>query len=354
MTDLSNIKIPTIEEERDRLLSLIDNKYYKSQGSIFYDVMSVIAEDNIKMYSRFTDIFKNAFGLTAEGKYLDLKVSEVGLERKVGIKAKGNVKFKGEIGTKIPFNTVVVCDTLQYVTLFDTVIDNSDGVNIEVEAVEVGTKYNVLANSITKLGIPISNVSEVTNEVAFTNGTDTESDAELRKRYFEKVREQATSGNAYHYKQWAISVDGIGQAKVYPLWRGAGTVKVIVIGSNGRNVNQDKIDEVKSYIDDRRPIGATVTVENARTKNIELSVRISKNPLVDISLIKNQLIEEINGYLADVNIKSSSIYYGKISAIMYGINGVLDYSNLRINNNTDSISLEDDEIAVLGEVTVNV
>lgn len=60
MTDLSNIKIPTIEEERDRLLSLIDNKYYKSQGSIFYDVMSVIAEDNIKMYSRFTDIFKNA------------------------------------------------------------------------------------------------------------------------------------------------------------------------------------------------------------------------------------------------------------------------------------------------------
>ena len=28
MTDLSNIKIPTIEEERDRLLSLIDSKYY--------------------------------------------------------------------------------------------------------------------------------------------------------------------------------------------------------------------------------------------------------------------------------------------------------------------------------------
>lgn len=354
MIDFRNYRVPTIEEERERLLSKIPNNFYKDEGSIFYDVMSVLAQENTELYKIVKDVFENSFGLTATGEYLDWKCNEVGIERKIGIKAKGTVKFIGNTGTKIPFNSIVLCDELQYITLIDTVIGDSREAIVEVEAIEIGAKYNVLENRIDRLGIPISGIESVTNETAFINGTDTEADDILRKRYLEKVREQSTSGNAYHYKQWTLSVDGIGQAKIYPLWNGAGTVKVIVISSTGNSVSNDKLEEVKRYIEQKRPIGADVTVVNAIPKIISISATIQKNSIIELDVIKKQIINQVNNYLSNINLNGGKVSYGKISSILYDTNGIQDYSNFRLNNGTESISIEEEQIAVLGDVILNV
>lgn len=354
MIDFRNYKIPTLEDERKRLLDKIPDKFYKDEGSIFFDVMSIIADENINIYKEILNIFKNAFGLTAEGIFLDYKCLEVGIERKQGEKAKGKVKFVGNSGLKINFNTVVVCDDLQYVTLHDKVIPDSGEIEIEIEAIDIGSKYNVLENSINRLGIPISGINSVTNVEKIANGTDRESDEFLRKRYIEKAREQATSGNVYHYKQWALSISGIGQAKVYPLADGVGTVKVILVGSNGQAVSEEKIKEVIDYIELNRPIGASVTVANAIPKKINITANIQKSNLVEIDIIKKQLKEKIIEYISDVNLNSNKISYGKIASIFYDTNGIQDYSNLRINDISDSITILDDEIAVLGDVILNV
>ncbi len=60
----------------------------------------------------------------------------------------------------------------------------------------------------------------------FDNGVGVETDDELRERFFLTQRNNATSGNAEHYRQWALEVDGVYGAKVTPLWAGPGTVKV--------------------------------------------------------------------------------------------------------------------------------
>lgn len=354
MIDFRSLKIPTLEEERTRLLTKIPDNFYKDEGSIFYDVMSVIADENIALYSLIKEIFENSFGLTATSQYLDWKCAEVGIERKEGIKARGRVKIYGNTGTKIPFNSILLCDELQFITLVDSVIGDNRELEVEVEAIEIGAKYNILENRINKLGIPISGVERVTNIDPFINGADIETDEILRKRYLEKVREQATSGNAYHYKQWALSVDGIGQAKVYPLWNGAGTVKVILVSSTGQNVTNDKLNEVKKYIELKKPIGADVTVVNAVTKAINISVTIQKSNLIDIEVIKKQVTDSINKYLSDINLNGGKVSYGKLSSILYDTNGVQDYSNFRLNNGTDSITIAEDQIAVLGSVTLNV
>lgn len=354
MIDFKLLKVPTLEEERKRLLDKIPASFYKEEGSIFFDVMSVIAEENIKTLAILKEIFLNSFGLTAKGEFLDWKCSEIGIERKQGIKASGVLKFVGNNGVFIPNNTIVLCDELQYITLKDTTINNTREALVEVEAFEIGSRYNVLENTINKLGTPISGIESVTNENKFINGTDIEDDDTLRKRYLDKVKEQATSGNAYHYKQWALSIKGIGQAKVYPLWNGAGTVKVIVVSSTGTNVEENKLEEVRAYIEEKRPIGATVTVVNARPKVINVSVTIQKNILIDLEVIKQQLKLQLNEYFSNINLNGGKVSYGKVSAILFETNGIQDYSNLRLNNTLDSINVNEDEIVILGEVVLNV
>lgn len=59
-----------------------------------------------------------------------------------------------------------------------------------------------------------------------------EDDDSLRARYFTRVRREAVSANKEHYKQWAEEVDGVGKAKIFPLWNGDGTVKIVVTNAN--------------------------------------------------------------------------------------------------------------------------
>ena len=54
----------------------------------------------------------------------------------------------------------------------------------------------------------------------------------MRARFYEKVRLPATSGNAYHYQQWALEVSGVGAAKVFPLDNGPGTVGILVVDND--------------------------------------------------------------------------------------------------------------------------
>ncbi|WP_230478800.1 baseplate J/gp47 family protein [Kingella kingae] len=63
-------------------------------------------------------------------------------------------------------------------------------------------------------------------------GTDAESDASLLARLLERLRRPPAGGNQYDYKNWALSVDGVSSAYVYPLRRGLGTVDIAITSGN--------------------------------------------------------------------------------------------------------------------------
>ncbi|WP_413462564.1 baseplate J/gp47 family protein [Kingella kingae] len=42
------------------------------------------------------------------------------------------------------------------------------------------------------------------------------------------MRRPPAGGNQYDYKNWALSVDGVSSAYVYPLRRGLGTVDIAI------------------------------------------------------------------------------------------------------------------------------
>ena len=88
----------------------------------------------------------------------------------------------------------------------------------QLSASQEAIRQEAIRLKITNGNDPFTEITEV-----LTAGTDDEVDDNLRDRLAIRVQKQATSGNAYHYEQWALSVPGVGAVKVIPVWDGPNT-----------------------------------------------------------------------------------------------------------------------------------
>ena len=61
----------------------------------------------------------------------------------------------------------------------------------------------------------------------------------------------------------------------------------------------------------------------------------------------------VENYLKENAFNSNTIYLSKIGGLLININGVLDYTDLKLNNNTENIPTNDEQVAVTGEVILN-
>lgn len=62
-------------------------------------------------------------------------------------------------------------------------------------------------------------------------GEDEEETESFRQRYLNSFDSQAFGGNIQDYKEKVNAIQGIGGVKVYPVWNGGGTVKLVIISS---------------------------------------------------------------------------------------------------------------------------
>lgn len=338
---------------KDRLISNISDEYDKTEGSFIYDVEAPLAIELANLSVKADEILDNGFADTATGIYLDKVCNEQGVYRKSATKATGVVTITGVIGSTISIGQLVASDTVNYTFTQDCVIPESGTIDVNIECVSYGVIGNVPVGAIKYFPVTIQGLQTVTNNSAISNGYEAETDTDLRDRYYSKVRTPTTSGNKYHYLNWCKEVTGVGDARVLPLWAGNGTVKCIIINSNKRQADSTLINAVSAYIEENRPIGATVTVASATEKAINISVTLvidSANYTIETvtTTIENNLTE----YFKLIAFKDTYISYAKIGNLIIDSEGVLDYSILKINNGTANISILDSEVAVLGGVTV--
>lgn len=341
------------ETVQARLLSNISDEYDKSEGLFFYDVEMPVSIELEKAYKEQEDILNKGFVETATGEFLDKKVTEQGIYRKQATKATGQVTVTGSIGALIKIGDKVASDNVNFTFIENKTIDNTGRATINVECEVAGSVGNVPIGAIKYFPKTLSGLISVTNPGAITNGYDQETDNSLRERYYTKVRTPATSGNKWHYLNWTKEVIGVGDAKVFPLWNGNGTVKVIIINSNKRAADSVLINSVSTHIEENRPIGATVTIVSAIEKIINVSVTlvIDANNYT-IEQVKTNIENNITEYFKSIAFKDNYVSYAKIGNLIFDSNGVIDYSNLKINNDTVNITIGDTEIPVLGGVVI--
>ncbi|QEK11703.1 baseplate J/gp47 family protein [Crassaminicella thermophila] len=342
----------TIDVIHERMLSNISDEYDKTEGSFFYDTTKPVAIELESVYKEQESILDKGFVETATGEWLDKKVAEQGLTRKPATKATGYVTIEGSEGAIINAGDKVANDTVTYTILESKTIDSTLKASVQVECDEFGSVGNVPINAIKYFPVTLSGLTKVYNEEKIDNGYDGETDEELRQRYYDKVRTPATSGNKYHYRNWAKEVTGVGDARVFPLANGPGTVKVMIIDSNKTGAEQELIDAVYNHIEENRPIGATVTVVSATEVpiNINVTLTIDTDNYAEQEVITN-IENNITAYLKEIAFVEDYVSYAKVGSIILDTIGVLDYSNLIVNGGTSNITIADNEVAVLGGVT---
>ena len=346
------------------------------QGSIFYDAIAAIVNKIAKLYSDLDLFFDLTFVTTATGEYLDRRGSEFNMARRQATTAKYLFVYTGtapEIGSRF-FHV-----TGYYFTLQKAADDT-----LYLEAETPGTECNSILpgdNAVPVVTMPALRSASF-GEV-YEYGTDTESDDSFRTRIIEKISGPAANGNKAHYKSWCESIDGVGRARIFPLWNGENTVKAVLISPLGLPVSQEVEAAVQEYVDPNTlettvtiggktynvgdgigagvaNIGAHFTAHaaDALTVNVTFTAELAEGATA--ATAKTAAEEAITDYLSDLVTSATEgsaviVRISAIGAILAGLTDhIVDYSNLKLNNQSANITAGDDEVPVLGGVTVNV
>jgi uncharacterized phage protein gp47/JayE len=344
----------TLEAIRQRMLDQITEPVDKRQGSVVWDLISPAAIEFAQAYVAL-DLVLN-FGLGLENiprEYLVLRCAAFGITPKPAIKATGQVTFTGTDGTVIPVGTRVSTDDAEPIYFVTTEEGTITGgtVTVDAEAETAGASGNVAAGKITLVVGDLSGVTLVTNNTPFDGGVDEESDEALLQRYLDRVRRPATSGNANHYRQWALEVAGVGDAKVYPVANGPKTVKVVLLDTEKTAPSQSIIDAVAEYIESVRPINADVEVVGATEVPINVSATLTLAAGKTATDAQTEFEALLTDYLKSLAFVDPIVRYSKIASLLLDCPSVVDYSNLTVNGGTANVTIADGEVAVKGTVT---
>ena len=338
----------TYEVIKQRIFDNINIDIDKREGSFTSNMVSPLSEELAKAYINMGDILSLGFIDDTFDTFLDKRVSEFGVYRKAGTKAIGEVKVEGSEGAIITNGTLIKANDLYFTVLNDIELPTDD--ILYVEANEVGYKYNLLANTEFELVEKNDKVTKLVNEANFSKGVDVESDEDLRKRFVKVTNNPSTSGNKAHYEEWALEVDGVGRAIVYPLHNGNGTVKVMIVGNDNKAVSEEIINNCKLHIEENMPIGCQLTVTTPSLLNITIKANIELKEGYDIEDVKTDFESRLNEYLKGV---TNELTYSKVYGLLANHSGVEDVTSFTINDNNINISISEDKIINISEVKLS-
>lgn len=339
---------------RDR----ISDTYEKSEGYMLYDITEGTGLELDEVDSSLTESLKqfDVDNLTGDDltKYV---YQRKGVTRKAAGYAVGIVTVTGTgvVSTGDLFETE---NGVQFAALEEVnVVDSGD---VPVQAVVGGNVGMVGIDSITDMPVTIAGISSCTNNAPTEGGYDAEDDDDLRERFYEALRSPSGNGNKSSYKAWAKQVTGVGDAKVFPLGHGIGTVDVVILDADKTPAETSLVNAVQEYIDPNStgigdgvaPIGATCYVSTATGLNINVSASVTTLTTVDTSAIENEIKKAIVEYLKRIAFASDKVSLAQVGNAILDVEGVVDYENLKLNNVTGNVTVGDRQVAILGNVVI--
>lgn len=201
-------------------------------------------------------ITRQIFPDSADPDMLLLHARVRGLSLKDAVPASGTVLLNGSPNSTANSGLLVLLqDGTQYQTTAAAEIGADGTVTVAASAVVAGSAGNVAANTPLTISSPPPGFASGASIVSMIGGTDEETYAELLARLLDLIRNPPAGGNAYDFRRWAMSVNGVTAAQVYPLRRGPGTVDIVITSSGGLP-SADTIAATQAFIDSVRPVTA--------------------------------------------------------------------------------------------------
>lgn len=343
----------TYDEYLAEMLGALPDTYQKSPGYPVYDIVSACAIAAAQISDEVDAAKAKLYIDNLTGTELDSYVYDrAAISRYDGEYAYGTVTAYGN--GSIPAGTIFsTSDNLTFQVTEDTEIETSG--EVSVSATSVGSKYNVAAGAIKKFPITLGGFSSISNSAAMTGGADAETDDELRERYRDKMQNPPLAGNVYAYRSWALSIDGVGGAKVVPLGHGAGTVDVYIVSSSGDAPSDELVTAVQSYIDPSKdgtgqgeaPIGATCYVSAATFTSYDVSATVTLEGTAAQADVDTALKQAVGTCFASA-FTSGYLRYSDVFEAIIHTDGVARVQSLTIGGKYADIELPANNAAKIG------
>lgn len=320
------------------------------EGTFEYDVLASNSIEFAKLETELEKVYEAAFADTSYGEYLTMIVGAVGVIRRQATQAIGTVKVTGR-GTVLAGSVFATPAGVRFETLEETVVETE--AEIKIQCLTAGDVGNVPEGAITLIPMSIPGISSVTNEAATYDGYDEETDDELKERYFFKIRKPATSGNPWHYIQWALEVPVVGTAKCQRTWAGPNTVRVIIVDRNMQPASDELVQAVFDHIEEERPIGAKLTVVSATPITIDIEAKVVGT--IDEDAFEEAVLayfKELDHLIMATSMETYSVSVAQIGKRLVADGGALDYdtNSLFLNGVEANVKLAVYEIPVIGAV----
>ncbi len=332
-----------LQRMKDRVPDSMD----KREGSIIHDALAPTAIEHQLLYIDLDTFLREVFTDKASREYLVKRAAERNVIPHPATAAiwRASITPKSlELGNGTRFN----CDSL------NLSVSGKLGEGIyELTCETAGSIGNGCQGKL----IPINYVTGLeTAELIelVTPGNDEEETEAFRERYLTILRKPSTSGNVYDYYNWAMACKGVGAAKIFPLAYGPGTVKVVVADEDKTAATPALLKTVREYIEEMRPIGATVTVASAEELPVNVMAKVKLKNGLNLGEAQASFRTAFDAFLKDNAFDISYVGYARVGNILLETTGVEDYADLTINGYDHNIELTDEQIAVIGTVTLEV
>lgn len=343
------------------MLARIPDRYQKTAGFPAYDFTAAFAQAVLSLDDDIATAEANLNVDNLSGVALDEFVKQHrGIIRKYATFATAEMQVVTGAGTISAGDLFSTESGIQFYATED--VEVTAGSTFTVRAYNAGETGNVDANTIAYMPVTIAGISAVTNPAASSGGYDSESDDELRERYYDDLQNPNNGANQQAYIAWATSVSGVGRVKIFPQAFGKNTVEVCITDANIEPAGSSLIQQVQELIDPNQngdgtgeaPIGALCTVTSATAKPLTVAATITLAEGFSIGTVQTALVENLRTYIRSIAFDKGVTYvsYAQISSRINAVEGVLDHSGLKVAGGTSNVPLAERETPMLGEVTL--
>lgn len=344
-----------------RMLDRVPDTVDKREGSIIYDALAPAAAELVQAYIELEGYLDSVFVDTSAESYLTRLCSQFGVDRQAATYAVRKASFKNGNNNSfnVPIGSRYTIDTLAY-----SVIEKIGEGIFQLRCETAGTIGNT---SFGKL-IPVDYIEGLASaelEDVLIPGEEEETDDLLKERYFEYVREPAFGGNIADYKRKVKTLDGVGSVKVFPVWDGEGTVKLVLLDSEYNIPTSTLIAYVKEAVAPENnenglgiaPIGHTVTVIGAGTTTIDVGITVTLANGYSQEIVTLAIKETIEEYIRTIREsweknETLVVRLAHIDSRVLNVDGVLDVSLTTINGTANNVLVSSENVPVLGEAVI--
>ena len=340
--DFDTIKRRNIAKIRQ---TVSPNLLPESRDNVVGVFVDLLSQNNLGTQIAIDNARRDAFIQTAIGTRLDEFGAVFAVDRKASGIAKGRITFTAALEQTIPAGTAVSTeDGLGYTTDEDVFVSGAEA-SIFITATREGEAYNLENNTILIMSTDDEAIEGVSELVS--GGSDVEDDESYRTRIKLNLRNPPSGGTESDWIRWTLDFPDkqVGTVTAEKTATGEVTVYPTIIDNENNIPTTTDVSNIKSYLENFRPIGTELIVKRAAAVNV---------PITFTELNVNDSAVQANIREALINLFNDRAKVGqtfRLSWITEAIGNAIGENYHLLAAPTADIAITAGQLAVLGEIT---